>query len=170
MVDLKLFDKNPLAQEIVEMEEYVEILKSELIHRVEYDETYEPDSFEGKIKELTNKKAIISIRSEIASKESFIKELTMKLLRDKEVVMVAYQDYLKVKPKFFEKLNTLELKTDFHKNFFNYLRAELASYEKWLHVEQSNYSITQNTGIIEGIVHYYSNLDYAIKEHEQFKK
>ena len=84
--------------------------------------------------------------------------------------MVAYQDYLKVKPKFFEKLNTLELKTDFHKNFFNYLRAELASYEKWLHVEQSNYSITQNTGIIEGIVHYYSNLDYAIKEHEQFKK
>ena len=174
MKALKLFDKNPLVIEINEIENYNTLLKEELNVREEYaaknSRLDHMASYKEKLIAIDNKKAIIAIRADIAAKQSFVDELKEKLLRDKDVVEKQYQEFLKERPQFFQTLNSIELKTEYHRNYFNYLRAELASLEKALKAEQHSINSQSKTGIVEGIVHYYYHLQYAIEEHSKFQK
>ncbi len=180
-VDLKLFDSDPLAKEILEHEEFLSILNEELDCRCSmngyYSSTPEPNNTKGEgmstLDILENKKSIIFLRSEISSKESYIKTLKEKLLKDKEVFKAEYDAFKKERPKFFDQLNKLQenYKNVHFKAHFTYLRSELANYEAWLAREDADqHSIANKTGIIEGIVHFYTQLCYAIQDHNKYRQ
>lgn len=182
MAELTLFDRSPLLVEIEQQERYVNLLIEkrviikELIEFKEEGQSKEDSDsdlkvlLEEKLFIINSKQDLIALESEIASKQSFLRELKKKGLRDKAVLESQYQDYLKDRAQFFEKLNQITFKTDHHKHLFTYLRSELSSYEKWLKdVSSDSNSIESKTGIMEGVVHFYTQLLYAIQDHQKFR-
>lgn len=186
LASLRLFDKDPLIIEINEMEEYINLLEEELSTRegpsLIPTEILTFDDEKGflysdtnvKLKSIENKKIILQLRSEISSKKIFLEELRSSLLRNKEVVHAEYEEFKNTRQKLFDNLNKLSesgYKTEVHKAWFTYLRTNLSIYEKMLvDHNEDKHKITTDTGIKEGIVYFYTQLLYAIDEHQKYRQ
>lgn len=177
MKALEIFTELPLVKKIKAHEIYLGTLQEELEVRNSYDSfKIEPEdpSFDYKIKRINNRKAIALLQLEIDSKINYITELKQSLLRDKTSYKLEYEDYVKksqgviLKERVKALSDSLGFKTPQHRNWISYQAAELEIYEQALQDEQAKGN-TDTDGIIEGIVWFYHQLGYAIKDHDNFK-